>query len=338
MNSFTRFKKLYFALFLIVIISIVGVLGFVFIEDYSISDALYMTTLTISTVGFQEVQPLSSNGRIFTIILILTSLGTFAYAISVISTYLIDGEFQKHLLELRKMKKIQKLNNHTIVCGYGRNGKQIIQEFDEANQSYILIEKDAEVINIAIADNCKNYIEGEATEDEILLQAGIKNAKAIITTLPEDADNVFVSLTAREMNPLLKIISRASKDSSYRKLIRSGADNVIMPDKVGGSHMASLVIKPDVVEFLNHLSGQDDNISLEQISYESLPTEFKNKSIGDLHIRKRSGANIVGLKDSDGKYLLNPSPEEIISEGTKVFVLGMKDQVEKLLKWEKEED
>lgn len=334
MNSFTRFKKLYFAFFIIFLIGIIGTVGFVIIEDYTINEALYMTMLIISTIGFQEVRPLGDEGRVFTIILIITSLGAFAYAIGVISSYLVDGEFRKHLLELRKVKKIKELEQHTIICGYGRNGRQIVQELENAKETYILIEKDIDIINTAISDNCKNYIEGEATEDEILIEAGIKRAKAIITTLPEDADNVFVVLTAREMNSKLKIISRASKDSSYQKLIRSGADNVIMPDKVGGSHMASLVIKPDVVEFLNHLSGQDDTISLEQISYESLPTEFKNKSIGDLHIRKRSGANIVGLKDVNGNYVLNPSPDQIITEGTKIFVLGMKNQVEKLLKWE----
>ena len=136
------------------------------------------------------------------------------------------------------------------------------------------------------------------------------------------------------MNNKLLIISRASRDTSDKKLRMAGANNVVMPDKVGGTHMASLVIKPDVVEFLNHLSGQDENISLEEISYDSLPTEFKNKSIEDLHIRKRSGANIVGLKNKEGKYILNPSPEEVIGEGSKLFVLGMKHQVEKLLKWE----
>jgi len=132
----------------------------------------------------------------------------------------------------------------------------------------------------------------------------------------------------------LLIISRASKDSSGKKLKMAGANNVVMPDKVGGTHMAYLVIKPDVVEFLNHLSGQDENISLEEISFESLPAELKNRSIADLEIRERSGANIIGLKNKEGKYTLNPSPDELICEGSKVFVLGMKNQVDKLLKWE----
>ena len=334
MTYYKKFKKLYFAFFIVILICIIGVLGFSIIEGYSFGDALFMTIITISTVGYNEVQPLSEAGRYFTMGLIVFSFGTFAYALTAISLYLIDGEFRKHLLELRKVKKIKKLENHVIICGYGRNGKQIVQELEESGQEYVLIEKDPEVINDAISENCNNYIEGEATEDSVLIEAGIARAKALITTLPEDADNVFVVLTAREMNRNMLIISRASRDSSDKKLKMAGANNVVMPDKVGGTHMASLVIKPDVVEFLNHLSGQDENISLEEISYDSLPVEFKNRSIADLHIRKRSGANIIGLKNKEGKYILNPSPDELICEGTKVFVLGMKNQVDKLLKWE----
>ena len=333
MLQYRKFKNIYFAFVIILLICMMGVLGFLLIEDYSIGEALYMTVITISTVGYQEVRPLSPDGRYFTLVLIVSSFGTFAYAITAISTYVIDGEFRRHLLELRKVKKINSLENHVIICGYGRNGKQIVQELDSSNQDYMLIEKDSKVIEDAVQHNCKNYIEGDATNDETLLSAGIMRAKALITTLPEDSENVFVVLTARGMNEDLLIISRASQDPSDKKLRMAGANNVVMPDKVGGAHMASLVLKPDVVEFFNHLKGQDNNISLEEITYESLPVEFKNKSIGDLHIRKRSGANIVGLKDKDGNYVLNPSPDTLICEGSKVFVLGMKNQIETLLKW-----
>ena len=334
MFYYNKFKKLYIAFFIILCICFIGNIGYITLEGYNFGEAFYMTIITISTVGYQEIRPLSEEGRYFTSFLIVTSLGTFAYAISVISSYLIDGELKKHILELRKLKKIEKLENHIIVCGYGRNGKQIVQELQESGEEYVLIEKNTEVIEEALNDNCKNYIEGEATDDNVLIEAKIDRAKALITTLPDDADNVFVVLTARGMNDNLLIISRASKDSSDQKLRMAGANNVVMPDKVGGTHMASLVIKPDVVEFFNLLTGQDENISLEEITYESLPSEFKNKSIQDLHVRRRSGANIVGLKNKEGNYVLNPSPETIICEGSKVFVLGMKNQIEDLLKWE----
>ncbi len=292
-----------------------------------------MTIITISTVGFQEVRPLSNMGRYFTSFLIITSFGTFAFAISRLSLYLLDGAFRKHFSELKKIKKIKELENHTIVCGYGRNGKQIIQEFEQVGTDYILIERSQEIAESLTGEGKKKFLVGDATDDNVLVNAGIKKAKALITTLPDDAENVFVVLTAREMNQNLLIISRASKDSSDKKLRMAGANNVVMPDKVGGTHMASLVMKPDVVEFYNHLTGQDNNISLEEITYDSLPKEFKNKSIKDLHIRKRSGANIVGLKTKDGEYVLNPSPETLITEDSKLFVLGMLEQIEVLRKW-----
>lgn len=311
----------------------IGVVGFMVIEEYTFNEAFFMTIITISTVGYQVVKPLSEAGRLFTIILIVTSFGTFAYAASIISSYLLDGDFRKNFGELKKIRKIRKLYNHIIICGYGRNGRQIVQELKLNKQQFILIERDAENFESLHNENFIS-IEGDATDDQVLINAGIKHAKALITTLPDDADNVFVVLTAREMNPDLLIISRASKDTSDKKLRMAGANNVVMPDKVGGTHMASLVMKPDVVEFFNHLTGQDNNISLEEITYDSLPSEFKNKSIEDLHVRKRSGANIVGLKTKEGEYILNPAPQTIINEGSKLFVLGMVDQIQDLLKWD----
>lgn len=328
------FKKLYYALAILLLIICSGIFGYYLIEDYSFSESFYMTIITISTVGFQEIRPLSSNGRYFTAFLIITSFGTFAYAAGVLSTFLLDGDFRKHFTELKKIKRIKSLENHIIICGYGRNGKQILQELQSQNVDFLVIEREAELIEHLRIDGFEHFLEGDATDDQLLINAGVKKAKALITTLPDDAENVFVVLTARQMNPDLHIISRASKDTSDTKLRMAGANNVVMPDKVGGTHMASLVIKPDVVQFYNLLSGQDSNISLEEIAYESLPQEFQNKSISDLHVRHRSGANIVGLKTKDGEYVLNPSADTVITEGSKLFVLGMTDQIEDLLKWE----
>lgn len=330
--QYSRFKKLNLALLILVGLILVGILGYILIEGYSFAEALHMTIITISTVGFQEVRPLSNAGRYFTDVLIVFSFGTFAYALSAISTYLIDGELRKYLSELRKAKAIKGMDNHVLICGFGRNGKQIAFDLERMGQEYLIIENDEEAFE-GQQDSIPHFVIGDATSDQVLLDAGIERAKALITTLPEDADNVFVVLTAREMNQDLLIISRASVGSSDKKLRRAGANNVVMPDKVGGSHMATLVMKPDIIEFFNLLTGQDDDISLEEITYNSIPEEFHHKSIKDLEVRKRSGANIVGLKTKEGKYVLNPSPETTIEEGTKLFVLGMSDQIETLQKW-----
>ena len=174
-------------------------------------------------------------------------------------------------------------------------------------------------------------LEGDATLDEVLLRAGVLKAKALITTLPIDADNLFIVLSARTLNPKLTIISRASEDNSDKKLKLAGADNIIMPDKLGGAHMASLVMKPDVMEFMDYITGQGgDNIRLEEITFDNLPESFQNKTIRDLEIRNKSGANIIGFKTAQGEYIVNPGADTKIIPDAKLFVLGTMDQITKL--------
>jgi voltage-gated potassium channel len=175
------------------------------------------------------------------------------------------------------------------------------------------------------------FIEGDATRDEILEEAGIAKARALITTLPLDAANVFVVLTARELQPELKIISRASEDTSEGKLRRAGANNVIMPDKIGGTHMATLVTRPDVLEFIDHITGRI-NIRLEEIQCNNLLEAYKGKTIRELEIRNKTGANIIGFKTSDGEYIVNPQPDTVMKPNSKLFVLGTRLQVEELVK------
>jgi voltage-gated potassium channel len=328
MFNFRYFRKIYIALSLLLTIVLIGVSGFMLIEGYSVSEAFYMTIITVSTVGFNEVRPLSEVGRVFTAFLIIFSFSTFVYAITSISNYILDGEYKAYFKDLRVNKKVNKIDNHTIICGYGRNGKQAAHELKSHHRKYVIIEQDKDLIEELREQHDIPFVEGDATYEKYLEKAGISTAKALITTLPKDADNLFVVLTAREMNPNLLIISRASNDNSDKKLRRAGADNVIMPDKIGGAHMASLVIKPDVIEFVDHIMGQsEDSINLEEITFENLPEELKNKSIKELGIRDKSGANIVGFRTPEGEYIINPSPETIIMPHAKIFVLGTLEQI-----------
>lgn len=329
MLNFKHFKKIYLSLSLLLVIILVGVFGFRLIEGYNFIEAFYMTIITISTVGFTEVHPLSSEGRIFTSFLIIFSFGTFAYTITSITIYILDGEFRRYFKDLRINKKVDKISNHTIICGYGRNGKQSVSELKVHNKPYVLVEQDAQILDDLDASLNIPFIQGDATHEKTLERAGIHRAKALITTLPKDADNMFVVLTAREMNPDLLIISRASEENSDKKLRRAGADNVIMPDKIGGAHMASLVIKPDIIEFIDYVMGQGNNAAnLEEITFENLPTEFQNKTIKELDIRNKSGANIVGFRTPDGEYIINPSPDTIIMPKARIFILGTSNQIE----------
>ena len=320
------FKKLYIAIGIMFVVMILGAAGYFILEDYTLLDAIYMTVITVATVGYREVKELDASGKIFTSVLIVFSMVTFAYAMSVITRYVIEGEFQTYFKHYKVNKEIQKLKNHVIVCGYGRNGKQACEQLRSGNEVFVAIESNPAMIDSMRADGNILFIEGDATQDEVLIEAGLERAKALITALPSDASNVFVVLTARDKNPALKIISRASDDASEHKLKRAGANNVIMPDKIGGTHMAALVTKPDVLEFVDHITGRI-NIRLEEVLYSSLPEKMKNKSIRELEIRNKTGANIIGFKTADGEYVINPPPETIMMPDAKLFVLGTSEQV-----------
>ncbi len=290
-----------------------------------------MTVITVATVGFQEVHPLDDQGKIFTAFLIITSFGTFAYAVTSISKYVVDGEFNQYFKNLKVNSAIEKLDKHVIICGFGRNGKQAAHVLKKHKTRFVVIEQKKDIISSINHQYADLVLEGDATLDEVLVQAGIKKAKALITTLPFDADNLFIVLSARTLNPNLVIISRASEDNSDKKLKVAGANNVIMPDKLGGAHMASLVMKPDVMEFMDYITGQgSDNIRLEEITFATLKSEFQNKTIKDLEIRNKSGANIIGFKTAQGEYIINPSADTKIIPDAKLFVLGTTEQIIKL--------
>lgn len=288
-----------------------------------------MTIITISTVGFGEVRPLSDAGRIFTALLIISSIGTFAYTISAITTYFVAGEYKDIFKENKLNKQLKDLSGHTIVCGYGRVGDMAVDELLDHNQAITVIENAKEKLDI-LRQKFPNIpiIEGDATSDEVLEKAKIRDAKAIITTLPKDADNLYVVLTAKELNADLTIISRASKAESVRKLRVAGATNVIMPDRVGGAHMASLVVNPDVIEFLDHIRIQGGaEINLEEVNFTDLPEDFKYQTLGEMQMRNRIGINVIGFKKEDGEYVINPGPETQIVPNSKLFVLGNPDQI-----------
>jgi voltage-gated potassium channel len=261
---------------------------------------------------------------------LITSWGAFAFAITRITQYIINGEVNKYFKNRRIMAAIDKLNNHVIVCGYGRNGQQAAKTLGYHSQQYVVIEIDHEVMDpIAEEQPGLVHIIGDGTDDDVLTRAGIHRAKALITTLPADADNVFIVLSARSLNSRIQIISRASEKNSYAKLVKAGADNVIMPDKIGGTHMATLVSKPDVIEFIDYLSGAEgESIHIESVSYEQLPTDMKGKTLQKIMAWKKTGVNCIGIKDAEGKFLISPPEETVIDKGMKVLVLGTRQQIE----------
>ena len=239
--NFRLFSKVLYSLVVLLIIVIVGTMGYVLFEGWSVLDSFYQTIITVSTVGFGEVEELSDAGKLFTAFLIITSFGTFAYAVTSITGYILSGDYRTYFREYKYMKNIETLTNHVIICGHGRVGSTALETLMAHKHKCLVIEQDVDIVSHFRTKTDINCAEGDATNDELLLKCGIKSAKALITTLPSDADNLFVVLTAKELNPKLKIIARASKSSSVKKLKIAGAENVIMPDSLGGSHMAQLV-------------------------------------------------------------------------------------------------
>jgi voltage-gated potassium channel len=328
-----NFKSMYIAVSLLALVVIIGVSGFMLIEKFSFNDAFFMTIITISTVGFREVEPLSGLGQFFTAFLIVISFGIFAYAVTTLTKYIVDGVLRNYLKDNKVRTKIEKLNNHVIVVGYGRNGRQAIEELKRHKFPVVMIDSNEAIIESIREKADLLYIHGDAIEDETLVSAKIDKARALITALPNDADNLFVVLTARAMNPDITIISRASNFNTDKKLRSAGATNVIMPDKIGGQRMAKLVAQPDVIDFVEYIMlRESDGVHIEELSCEDLSATFVEKTIGEWSIRSETGANIIGIKTSDNKYIVNPPPTQKISNDDQLFVLGNPTQIENLKK------
>jgi voltage-gated potassium channel len=320
-NHTKSFSKLLRPIVLLLIAILFGVIGYMVTEGYSFLDALYMTVITVSTVGYEVIRPLSYAGKIFTIVLILVNIGLFTYFITLITRYLLDGEFIKRYKQMKMENNISHLKNHVIICGFGRNGKESAQILKNNNLPFVVIESTEDLQNDK-NQKLDHFVKGNATKDEVLIEAGIKHAKAIITTLPVDADNLFLVLSARQLNPAVKIISRASVDSSVHKLKIAGADNVIMPDKIGGAHMATLVLQPDVTEILSIMSTTS-NPSFRIVE---LPVG-KTMLLSELDLWKRTHCTIIGLKNTGRHYSINPSPDHSLSIGDSIIVMGSEEQI-----------
>jgi len=323
-------SKIYTAIILLFIVLCVGVLGYRFISDYSWIDAVYMTVITITTVGFAEVSPLDTASKIFTIFLILASVVIVGYAISIITEYILSKNNFEDIKQRKMQKKIEGMSNHIIICGFGRNGKQAARKLLAYDKPYVVIEQDKEIIE-KFQEYDIPFVLGNANEDETLIEAGIEKATTLISALPNDADNLFVVLSARQINKEMRIISRASQETSYEKLKLAGANNVILPDRIGGDHMASLVVIPDLVEFIDNLGiVGEQNINIEEVKVEQLYNTKNVKTIRELDLRRKTGCTVIGFKDGKGEYLVNPEADTQLIPGSKIIVLGRPEQINKL--------
>ena len=304
-------------------------LGLMLIEGYGFVDAFYMAAITISTVGFGEVDPLSQAGRLFLSAVIVINVGVVAYALAAFSYYVIEGKLFEQMDYNRRRARVNALTGHTILCGFGRYGKEIARHLIEHGQEFVIIdEKEKKVQDPEFEEFDLIYIVGDATHDEILQEAGIGRASSLITALDDDSDNLFIILSAKDLNPGARLVSRAGLARSREKMMKAGASHVIMPEQIGGFYMATLISKPGAVEFFSYVTNElDSDIGFEEIRFDQLPDQLRGRPIQDMNLRKHSGVNIIGHRKGNGRYTVNPEPDAKLSAGESFIVVGSQPQI-----------
>ncbi len=313
------------------IIVFTGTMGYMFIEGWSFLDSLYMTVITISTVGFMEVRPMGNMGHIFTILLVLIGVGFTLYVAGAVVQFMVEGRIRIILGRRRVDRKISHLNNHYIVCGYGRIGKVLCHKLMNRPVDVVVLEQDRDLIPQMDEDKVL-YICSDASDEETLLRAGIKKARGLISVLATDTDNVFLVLTARQLAPNLIIMARASRDSAKKKLLAAGATSVESPYEMGAIRMAQKILRPTVTSFLDLAFAQ----SRKEIQMEEIPvtpdSELANVMLKDSGIRQRFDLILIAIALADGDMLFNPSFEYVIKPGDTVIAVGENENLQKLEK------
>ena len=312
-------REIMLASFALLVLFAIGTGGYALIEGWSWMDGLYMTFITLSTIGFQEIHTLSDAGRLFTLGLGITGIGLLTFVVARSAQLLLASE---RLRERRIMKQINNLSDHYIICGYGRVGQRLAEDLTAAGRPFVVIDIDEDEIQELREENLL-HVQGDAEDDEILKKAGIERARCLILTLPEDSSNVFVTLTAREMNPDLFILARTVDHDNQSKLLHAGADKVIAPSEVGADRMAQVVLRPNVDQFMERvLHAKSLSLQIEEVEvHPSAP--LAGQSLAESNFRQQFDAVVIGIIDADtGKMRFNPTPSARIDAGDILIVLG----------------
>jgi voltage-gated potassium channel len=320
-------KKAILSILLLIFINAVGVIGYMVIEGWNFRDSLFMTIITITTVGYGEVHDLSPDGEIFTIVLLVFGVGIILYLLGVEAKFLFEGQIEDIIGRKRLEKKIRDLKDHYIICGFGRMGRVIAKEFALKNIETLIIEK-AHVPDIEKGDYL--VVQGNASNEDVLLNAGVENAKGLISVLSSDADNLYLVLSARELNPDLFIVARASEESTEKKLLRAGADRVVSPYHTGGLRIANSILKPAVVDFIEYATKSGNlELQLEEVLV-TKGSRYHDISLKETGIGRELGIIVVAIKKEDGTMKFNPSSDSVIKSGDTLVALGETSKLKKL--------
>jgi len=331
MDRFPTLVRFLIAFSLLVLLILIGTLGYRFIEGWSMGDSLYMTFITITTVGFGEVRPLSAAGQHFTIVFLVLSIGTVGYSVTVLITYVFEGQILNAMRERRMKRTIRHLKNHFIIVGGGAVGREVAYEFRRSKKRFVIVDRNPSQSDL-FRDESILFLEGDAINDEILVEAGVERASGLISALPEDEANVFVVLTARQLNPHLLIVSQAAEERTSRKLIKAGANRVISPKKIAGLRMAAMVLRPNLLNFIDVIvQGGELDMRFEEVALDH-DSPLIDKTLKEAGIGQHTGAIIVGINAPEGRVRINPSTTSTLSsvklgEGDVLIALGNEDQL-----------
>ncbi len=324
-----RQNPLKLSMTLLFLMSCGGTLGYMIIERWTPFEAFYMTVITLATVGYGEVRPLGTAGKAFTVLLILSGVSVVAYTFSAITRLVVEGELKKLTGTRRMEKKIATLSGHIIICGYGRLGRIVVKELVEARQPVVVVESNPQITDELSAMDVL-YVQGSAYEDEMLKRAGIQRASRLLTLLPHDADNVYVVLSARELNPKVEIITRTEGEVSEARLRRAGANRVISPYRVAGMNIVQQITRPHVSEFLRFAFKKGETpLVLEELNVPD-SSELCGQTLEQCALPARTGAIIAALIDRAGGVTFNPGPRSTIESGSTLVVLGQPGSLDKL--------
>ncbi|MCG8633455.1 MAG: potassium channel protein [Desulfobacterales bacterium] len=334
-------KRIYLSVLLVILVILGGTLGYyIIVPEADLMDCLYMTVISLTTVGYGEVVRVSGNtaAEMFTICLIISGMGVLLYAISMVTAAIIEGELTGAIRKKRMLKKIKGLTDHFIVCGGGKTGRPVLAELSKNQKRIVLIEKGTETI-----EQCRSvvddllFLEADATDDDVLISAGLERAAGIIITLPSDKDNLYITMTARMMNDAIRIITRMTNRKLEPKLIKAGADGVVSPNMIGALRLASEMIRPTAVDFLDQmLRSNQGNLRINQLSITDR-SQLLGNTIADLKLRKRFSLLLLGIKEKGGDIEFDPAHDKKISTPTDFIVMGRTDHVEEADVWLKKQ-
>jgi voltage-gated potassium channel len=317
------------AIALFVLVCAIGTLGYVVVEQWSVQDAFYMTMITVTTVGYREVHEMSRTGQMWTVVVLLGGVATLFYTASTLMALIVEGGLSSHFAERRFNRMLEELKDHFIICGYGRIGSIIAEEFKKQRVPYIVIDRDPNRVH-EIIEAGGMAVAADASREDVLVRVGIHRARGLIAAVSTDAENVYTVLSARVLHPDLFIIARVESEDAEPKLVRAGADRVISPYQLGGVQMAATALRPAVVDFMRLATTSDRlDLAAEQVEV-GADASFVNKTLRDANLRQAFGVIVVAIKRADGQMQFNPSPEDTLRAGDQLVLLGDTTQLKAL--------